>query len=410
MEVGQEALLRGQFEKASWALDAALYLDSADPGCSPAPSLWQRGLACYYGGHYQEGASQFACDMSENGSDVEEVVWHFLCRSACLGHREALSEGLLPLRTPSPSPSSSSDSSPQAIPPPMQQVLDLYKGTGSAEVVLSAATSPDSAPVRSYNDTNALAYAHFYIGLHHETRGDSARAREHFRVAAECRNPDFMGRLMVTHFKLFCRRFPQAVTGPSHPQPHPHPQLRLIQGGWQLSQGHLVTTQGSKQYRSDLVRSLLRAVDMGVRCFDCGDIYTGVEELYGRALRAHCLRGGRPDDIRIHTKLVPDLDVIRNGGVDAAYMESVVHRSLNRLGVARLDLVQLHWWDNSVSGSLEALRVLGELVQRGLVREIGLTNFDTATTWSFIDAGIKIASTQVSLCAVRMDTIAAVPS
>jgi aryl-alcohol dehydrogenase-like predicted oxidoreductase len=27
------------------------------------------------------------------------------------------------------------------------------------------------------------------------------------------------------------------------------------------------------------------------------------------------------------------------------YVEKIIHRSINRLGVERLDLVQYHWWD-----------------------------------------------------------------
>lgn len=383
VEAGEAALLRGQFEKAYWALDAALYLSR--PLTAAAAGLWQRGLSCYYGGHFKEGEGQFECDMSTNGGDIEEVVWHFLCRCGYRGFETALSGGLLSL--------TSSSLPEQLSPPPMQQVLELYRGTGSPEAVLALATATDGSVVRSYNDTNALAYAHFYVGLHHEARGEVMEAREHLQAAAECRNPDFMGRLMGTHFKLFCRRFPLKEP-PVSLRGH-HLSRHIIQGGWQLSCGHLI---GDKLEVSDAVRSLLRAVDAGVRVFDCGDIYSGVEELYGRLLRAHCSRGGREADIAIHTKLVPDLEAIRSGSVDRHYVESVIRRSLNRLGTERVGLVQFHWWDNAIPGSLKALCSLSELAgEGGLVERVGITNFDTETTWSFIDAGIKIASTQVSL-------------
>ena len=392
VDIGQDALLKGQFEKALWALDAALYLaDSSDSSCSPAPSLWQRGLACYYMGLYQEGQRQFECDVSDSERDAEAVVWHFMCRSAALGDnqgKEFSAENVLSLHTgTSPSPSSPSSFSFELVPPPMLEVVNLFKGTGSVEAVLKSATSPDgAAKVISYNHTNALAYAHFYIGLHYEILGELKKAREHLKAATELKNPDFMGKLMGTHFELFCLRFLPVVhlSGPR--------QSRLIQGGWQLSRGHLI---GGEQNQGGLVRSLLRAVDAVVRSFDCGDIYTGVEELYGKMLKAHCLRGGRRGDIRIHTKFVPDLDIIRTRSVNRSYVESVIRRSLNRLGVSTVDLVQFHWWDSSVPGCLAALQVLSDLAREGLVHEVGITNFDTESTRSFVEAGIRLASTQV---------------
>ena len=97
----------------------------------------------------------------------------------------------------------------------------------------------------------------------------------------------------------------------------------------------------------------------------------------------------------IHTKLVPDLDVIRAGEVDEEYVRGVVRRSLNRLGTSYIDLVQLHWWDYDMSGYLKVAGVLTKMKEEGLVREIGLTNFDCEHTNSFLTAGIPVATTQV---------------
>jgi len=69
------------------------------------------------------------------------------------------------------------------------------------------------------------------------------------------------------------------------------------------------------------------------------DIYTGVEELIGRFLRS--LPTDLKSRIHIHTKFVPDERVLQ--GLDLAHVRAVVLRSLNRLGVRRLDLVQFHW-------------------------------------------------------------------
>ena len=76
---------------------------------------------------------------------------------------------------------------------------------------------------------------------------------------------------------------------------------------------------GKKPKKANIVASLLQVYDVGVRAFDCGDIYTGVEEVYGDFIRAHCKRGGRAEDIVIHTKFVPDIDAIHSGRVDDQY-------------------------------------------------------------------------------------------
>ena len=145
-----------------------------------------------------------------------------------------------------------------------------------------------------------------------------------------------------------------------------------------------------------ILSKLLEAIDSGVRVFDCGDIYTGVELLYGRLIEAHTGRGGRREDIKIHTKLVPDLDVIKRGGVNESYVRGVIRRSLNRLRSSYIDLVQLHWWEWSFPGVMDALSVLGSLQREGIVREIGLTNFNAEQTKEIMEGtGIRINSIQV---------------
>ena len=57
---------------------------------------------------------------------------------------------------------------------------------------------------------------------------------------------------------------------------------RVIRGGWQLAGGHGAID------RERAVDDLIAAFDAGVFTFDCADIYTGVEELYG-AMRARLI-------------------------------------------------------------------------------------------------------------------------
>ena len=164
---------------------------------------------------------------------------------------------------------------------------------------------------------------------------------------------------------------------------------RVIRGGWQLAGGHGAVD------RESAVDDLLAAFDAGITTFDCADIYTGVEELHGRfRRRLHDERGtAATGRLRIHTKLVPDLD--RLARVDKPAIEAIVDQSRRRLGTDRLDLVQFHWWDYEVQRYLDVVGWLGELRRAGKINGIGLTNFDTVRTQEILASGVGIVSLQV---------------
>lgn len=159
---------------------------------------------------------------------------------------------------------------------------------------------------------------------------------------------------------------------------------RLIKGGWHLAGGH-----GSIE-PAQACRDMAAFVDAGVTAFDCADIYTGVEELIGRFRREYPAHAKR---IRVHTKFVPDLD--RLATVDGAYVESIVDRSLARLGVERLDLVQFHWWDYAVPRYVEIALELERLRRAGKIDRIGVTNFGTPELRAIVDAGVPVLAHQL---------------
>jgi aryl-alcohol dehydrogenase-like predicted oxidoreductase len=159
---------------------------------------------------------------------------------------------------------------------------------------------------------------------------------------------------------------------------------RVIKGGWQLAGGH-----GAIDERAALA-DMEGFVDAGITTFDCADIYTGVEALIGRFLRS---RGNSATPVQVHTKLVPDLSALST--FNAADVATAIDRSLTRLGIERLDLVQFHWWDYGVPRYLDVLGELTRMRERGKVRLIGLTNFDTVRLSEIVDSGIPVASHQV---------------
>jgi aryl-alcohol dehydrogenase-like predicted oxidoreductase len=164
---------------------------------------------------------------------------------------------------------------------------------------------------------------------------------------------------------------------------------RIIKGGWQLAGGHGVVDVNAA------VADMSAFVDAGITTFDCADIYTGVEALIGSFLRR--LRAERgaaaAAAVQVHTKCVPDRDRLPH--LARGDIRALVDRSLQRLGVEALDLVQLHWWDYQVPGVVLAAEWLDECRRQGKIRHLGLTNFDTAHTSVIAAAGVPVVSHQV---------------
>jgi len=142
----------------------------------------------------------------------------------------------------------------------------------------------------------------------------------------------------------------------------------------------------------DTIEVLVASADAGVTTFDCADIYTGVEELYGRFLtRWRTTSAAVP--IQIHTKFVPDFSDLPR--VDRAYVSRIIERSLSRLGVERLDLVQYYWWRDDVPGMEETAGWLAELRDEGKIRYVAATNFDVGRLQRIRAAGTDLVANQV---------------
>ncbi|MFL1377504.1 MULTISPECIES: aldo/keto reductase [unclassified Nocardiopsis] len=119
------------------------------------------------------------------------------------------------------------------------------------------------------------------------------------------------------------------------------------------------------------VRTLHRALDLGVTLLDTADMYgTGAnEELLGRALK------GRRDEAVLATKF----GILRTGDPtarpvrgDAAYVRQAAEASLRRLGTDVIDLYYMHRVDLAVPIE-ETVGAMAELVAQGKVRHLGLS-------------------------------------
>ncbi len=159
---------------------------------------------------------------------------------------------------------------------------------------------------------------------------------------------------------------------------------RVIKGGWHLAGDH-----GSID-RDQAIKDMAAFVEAGITTFDCADIYTGVEQMIGDFRRAFPSLATRA---QVHTKFVPDLaDLPR---VDRRYVEAIIDRSLARLGVEQIDLVQFHWWDYEVPGHVEAALELDRQRVAGKIGHLGVTNFDVPRLRSMLQAGVRFATNQL---------------
>lgn len=164
---------------------------------------------------------------------------------------------------------------------------------------------------------------------------------------------------------------------------------RIIKGGWQLAGDH------GPVDRQRAIADMERFFDAGINAFDCADIYTGVEEMIG-AFIGH-MRESRGEEvvdrIKVHTKLVPDFD--RLPVTTPADIEAIVDRSLRRLRLERLPLVQYYWWDLAIGRPYDILSCLKDIQAKGKIQYLGATNWSEAAMQPFIDSGFELVSSQV---------------
>ena len=116
-----------------------------------------------------------------------------------------------------------------------------------------------------------------------------------------------------------------------------------------------------------------RALDEGINFFDTANVYGNPngtsEEFVGAALE------GQRDRVVIATKVRFKMGEGPNDvGASRYHILNAVEASLRRLGTDRIDLYQIHAWDESVLVE-ETMRALDDLVRAGKVRYIGASQF-----------------------------------
>jgi len=155
---------------------------------------------------------------------------------------------------------------------------------------------------------------------------------------------------------------------------------------WQISGGH-----GEIDHDS-AINQMLEHNENGFNSWDMADIYGPAESIYGNFRTKLGKRKGKKElgKIQGFTKFVPNPGPMNNGIVTHH-----IEESLKKMNVNCIDLLQFHWWDYQNSNYLDALEHLSKLQNKGKIKYLGLTNFDTERIKIIIKNNFKIISNQV---------------
>lgn len=156
---------------------------------------------------------------------------------------------------------------------------------------------------------------------------------------------------------------------------------RVLTGLWQIAD---MEREGCKVDPNQAASAMASYVDAGFTTFDMADHYGSAEEIAGRFLQQ------QGPSVQLLTKWVP-----KPGPVTKDDARGAVRRSLDRMKTDRLDLLQFHTWNYADPNWMDCLLWLQELREEGLIRHLGLTNFDTVHLHKVMNNGIKIVSNQI---------------
>jgi len=126
--------------------------------------------------------------------------------------------------------------------------------------------------------------------------------------------------------------------------------------------------------QADAERLIGQALDAGINFIDTADVYAGgmSEQITGQALKN--LRIAR-DRVIVATKVFGETGPGPNArGASRGHIFDAVAASLKRLQLDHIDLYQIHGFDPATPIE-ETMRALDHLVQRGLVRYVGVSNW-----------------------------------
>ncbi|MDI1322177.1 MAG: aldo/keto reductase [Algoriphagus sp.] len=157
---------------------------------------------------------------------------------------------------------------------------------------------------------------------------------------------------------------------------------RAITGLWQIAD---MERDGTKVDSKQAAKAMKAYADSGFTTFDMADHYGSAEEIAGVFRAQNGVEKGQ-----LFTKWVPS-----PGPITKDQVREAVQLALTRMQSEQIDLMQFHAWSYAHPSWVDCLFWLQELKNEGLIRHIGLTNFDSAHLQIVVNSGIEVVSNQV---------------
>tara|TARA_B100001123_G_C15206547_1_gene985492 strand:+ start:394 stop:1161 length:768 start_codon:yes stop_codon:yes gene_type:complete len=130
------------------------------------PHHWMRGISYYYSGEFVKGHKQFERHQTVNSNDVENAVWHFLCKLRATDFKTAR-KSLIPIKGDGRVP--------------MMEVHALFAGKSTPEKVMAKALA---GKVGEAQRARRVFYANLYLALWFEALGKDKEAAKYLKPAA----------------------------------------------------------------------------------------------------------------------------------------------------------------------------------------------------------------------------------
>tara|TARA_B100001250_G_scaffold414095_1_gene450650 strand:- start:824 stop:2275 length:1452 start_codon:yes stop_codon:yes gene_type:complete len=159
---------------------------------------------------------------------------------------------------------------------------------------------------------------------------------------------------------------------------------KIIIGLWQIAD---MERNNKNLDLNKKAESLNLYVNNGFSTFDMADHYGSSEIIAGICKSNHPNR----DSIKLLTKWVP-----KPGPIDKKTVYKAMKNSLERMNQKSIDLLQFHTWTYTNPYWIDALLYLKDLKEEGLIKNIGVTNFDANHLRIACATGIPIVSNQIS--------------
>ncbi|MFT7189227.1 MAG: aryl-alcohol dehydrogenase-like predicted oxidoreductase/enamine deaminase RidA [Sediminicola sp.] len=158
---------------------------------------------------------------------------------------------------------------------------------------------------------------------------------------------------------------------------------RIVTGLWQIADmerdGKTLDPVATSKYMQPYINA-------GLTSFDMADHYGSSEIIAGTFKNSL----ENKNSVQLFTKWVPKPGKICRGDVREA-----VQTALDRMQLPCIDLIQFHAWFYPDPSWLDGLFYLKELQEEGLIKHLGVTNFDAAHLRIACASGIPIVSNQI---------------